>query len=268
VNPGGAAFPAGSPALRSSRRCRSIGGVPSVPTDPYASEAVASAIPAATVVPLRDGPGGLETVMLRRDTGLSFAGGLWVWPGGRIDEGDGDLGGDDPLGSLTAAARMAAVREAHEEARLLLDPADLEWFAHFTPPIGPQRRYATFFFATRVDGDPDIVPDGQEVHEHRWFTPSSALDACRRGDIGLSPPTWIVLEWLATYRSVDDAVAGLTSEGAQWCVTRFGKVEGGTVAMYHGDAGYESGDPSMPGDRHRLWILDDGWRYERTGWPS
>jgi hypothetical protein len=39
------------------------------------------------------------------------------------------------------------------------------------------------------------------------------------------------------------------------------------VAMYHGDAGYDTDDPSTPGDRHRLWMLESGWRYERTGWP-
>ena len=38
------------------------------------------AIPAATVVLLRDAPGGLETLMLRRNSKLAFAGGAWVFP--------------------------------------------------------------------------------------------------------------------------------------------------------------------------------------------
>jgi 8-oxo-dGTP pyrophosphatase MutT (NUDIX family) len=42
---------------------------------------------AATVVLLRDGDDGLETLMLRKNSRLAF-GGMWVFPGGRIDDGD------------------------------------------------------------------------------------------------------------------------------------------------------------------------------------
>ena len=34
------------------------------------------------------------------------------------------------------------------------------------------------------------------------------------------------------------------------------------VALWHGDAGYDTGDPTIEGDRHRLLMLPDGWRYE------
>lgn len=241
--------------------------MPEVPADPYASPEVASALPAATVVPLRDGPGGLETVLLRRDRGLTFAGGLWVWPGGRIEDADGPQGGDDPLGALEATARCAAAREALEEAGLVVATADMVWFAHFTPPIGPERRYATFFFAAGVDPDIDVRPDGHEVHEYRWCRPADALAACAAGDIGLSPPTWIVLEWLATHDDVASALAHFARTEPQWCITRFASVEGGVVAMYHGDAGYDTGDPLAPGGRHRLWMLGTGWRYERSVEP-
>jgi hypothetical protein len=39
----------------------------------------------------------------------------------------------------------------------------------------------------------------------------------------------------------------------------------GIVALYHGDAGYESGDADLEGARHRLWMVEGGWRYERSG---
>ena len=43
--------------------------------------------------------------------------------------------------------------------------------------------------------------------------------------------------------------------------TRWAEVPGGAVAMWHGDAGYEPSDPDRPDARHRLWMLEDGWRW-------
>ena len=44
-------------------------------------------IPAATVVVLRDGDAGLEVLMLRKNSKIVF-GGMWVFPGGRVDSED------------------------------------------------------------------------------------------------------------------------------------------------------------------------------------
>ena len=112
-------------------RVRSVsdrGAPPEVRPDP---------IPAATVVLLRDGADGVETLMLRRDVNLAFAGGAWVFPGGRMDPEDypkaaresRDAGDEVQL----TAARNAAAREAMEEAGLSVDPSGLVWFAHWTP---------------------------------------------------------------------------------------------------------------------------------------
>ena len=87
---------------------------------------------AATVVILRDHAGHLEVLMLRRGAEAAFAGGLWVFPGGKIDEGDH---GEVP--DLLAAARNAAVRESAEEASQTIDVDSLVWFAHWVPPQGP-----------------------------------------------------------------------------------------------------------------------------------
>jgi len=71
---------------------------------------------AATVVLLRDSAAGLETLLLRRNSQIAF-GGMWVFPGGRVDDGDrAGLAPDDGLG----AARRAAIREAQEEAGLIV----------------------------------------------------------------------------------------------------------------------------------------------------
>jgi 8-oxo-dGTP pyrophosphatase MutT (NUDIX family) len=90
---------------------------------------------AATVVLLRDGGDGVEAYLQRRPTGMGFAGGLWVFPGGRVDDGDRDPAVDlawaGPPPAVWAgrmdlsvdAARghvVAACRETLEEAGLLL----------------------------------------------------------------------------------------------------------------------------------------------------
>jgi 8-oxo-dGTP pyrophosphatase MutT (NUDIX family) len=91
--------------------------------------------PAATVALLRDGRNGLEAYLQLRPLGMGFAGGLWVFPGGRVDEADRDpavdasWAGPPPavwaqrLGLPVGEARghvVAACRETLEEAGLLL----------------------------------------------------------------------------------------------------------------------------------------------------
>ena len=41
--------------------------------------------PAASVMLMRTGAGGLEILFLRRNPTLAFHGGYWVFPGGRVD---------------------------------------------------------------------------------------------------------------------------------------------------------------------------------------
>jgi 8-oxo-dGTP pyrophosphatase MutT (NUDIX family) len=86
---------------------------------------------AATVVLLRDGVDGIEAWLLTRVTGMTFAGGMTVFPGGRLDPADAALplvGGDLPalaarFGCDVPTARAlvgAAVRETFEETGVLL----------------------------------------------------------------------------------------------------------------------------------------------------
>lgn len=80
--------------------------------------------PAATILLLRDDPA-FEVLMILRHENSAFAGGALVFPGGRIDPGDCDQQwrsharglGDDPR---MAAAQIGAIREAFEEAGVLL----------------------------------------------------------------------------------------------------------------------------------------------------
>jgi len=222
------------------------------------------AIPAATVVLVRDGADGIETLMLRRNSRLEFAGGMWVWPGGRLDPGDWADGvpSDDP-DALEAASRRAAVREAAEEAGLVVDEGSLVWFSHWTPPSITPKRFATFFFVAPAPAG-TVAIDGGEIHDHAWFTPADAMARRNALEIELSPPTWITLEQLAPFATTAEAMAELGRREPEWFATRFAVVDGGAVALYHGDSGYDDQVADRPGGRHRLWMLDTGWRYERS----
>ncbi|MEU3186496.1 NUDIX hydrolase [Streptomyces sp. NPDC006923] len=88
---------------------------------------------AATVMLLRDGPGGPAVHLLRRRASMAFAAGAYAYPGGGVDPRDDDrlVGWAGPgrdvwarrLGVDTASAQAivcAAVRETYEEAGVLL----------------------------------------------------------------------------------------------------------------------------------------------------
>ncbi len=215
---------------------------------------------AATVILLRDGAQGLETLMLRRNSKLAFVGGMWVFPGGRVDPGDRTgLLPDDELG----AARRAAVREAGEEAGLEIDPGSLITLSHWQPPGSLGRhRFLTWFFVTTAPGGPVAIDHG-EIHDHAWMRPAHALERRDAGEIEMAPPTWVTLDWLRAHDEARAALAAARAREPERFATHMGETPEGRVAMWHGDAGYESGDAATPGPRHRLWLLDSGWRYER-----
>ncbi|RJQ74115.1 NUDIX hydrolase [Pseudonocardiaceae bacterium YIM PH 21723] len=92
---------------------------------------------AATVALLRDGTDGLEVFLQHRVTGMAFAGGMTVFPGGGVDKRDADTSigwtGPQPewwgsrFGCSPELARSlvcAAVRETFEESGVLLAGPD------------------------------------------------------------------------------------------------------------------------------------------------
>jgi len=218
---------------------------------------------AATVVLLRDASDGMECLMLRKTQGQSF-GGLWVFPGGRVEAVDG-VGFE--------GARNAAVREAEEETKLLLDAGELVPFAHWEPPPEAPRRYNTWFFVAALpDGASEVIVDGGEIGDHVWTGPGAALDSQVRGEIDLLPPTWMSLHGLAGYADVASAVAAKAGEPVQRYSTRMFTDEAGSlVAVWSPDAAYPAPDDAearpldTPGNRNRLYMDPAGWRYEQHG---
>jgi len=232
-------------------------------------------VPAATAVVLRDGPDGIEVLMGRRNRQLRFAAGLWVFPGGRVDDDDWsdgvppvrdlDMGEGYATPGLLDAGRNAAVREAQEETRLALDPDTLVPLSLWTPPPEYAQRFGTLFFlAPAPDESGDLVPDGGEILELRWLTAEAVLRLRAAGEGELLPPTYITLHTLLRFSTVGEALEAVADRQPPRYATRLSLVEGGMVARYEEDVAYDSADLESPGPRHRLWMLDSGWRYERT----
>jgi 8-oxo-dGTP pyrophosphatase MutT (NUDIX family) len=231
-------------------------------TDPSARPepargADSDAVPAATVVLVRDADTGLETLMLRRNSELAF-GGNWVFPGGRIESADREGAADEEH-----AARRAAVREAMEEADLAVDESSLRFISHWTPPSTAPKRFATWFFVARAP-DGAVTIDGSEIHEEQWMRPTDALTRRDASEIELAPPTWVTIHYLSQFATVDALLADAHDRTPTYYVTRVTRRPGFAAAAWEGDVAYDSGDFDAPGPRHRLVMLKDGWRLERT----
>jgi 8-oxo-dGTP pyrophosphatase MutT (NUDIX family) len=229
---------------------------------------------AATVVLLRDTLAGVECLMLRKNQGQTF-GGVWVFPGGRVEDVDGS--GDEGL-------RRAAVREAEEETGLRIDATALVPLSRWMPPPQAPKRFNTWFFvAPMPDGACEVVVDGKEIGDHVWTAPAAALAAQARGEVELLPPTWVSLHQLSDHPDVATALAAVAAGPTESFMTRIVNQGGGVlVSLWRPDAAYparvtdQPGPLDAPGLRHRLYMDPAGWRYERTdgaggrdgGWPG
>ena len=206
------------------------------------------AIPAATVVIFRDGPDGgpPEILMTVRSRNMVFAGGMAVFPGGRVDQADFDLAEtlDTNLSRAEAAHQVAVVRETLEETGLAvgllgdvtaqtaaaarvqlletealapvleefgwtLDLSQLTPFARWFPKNErlPRVYDTRFYLANLGTGAVDITVDDTENTHLFWTTAKGALDMARSGEIKLIFPTRRNLERLALFASFEEARA-------------------------------------------------------------
>jgi len=216
--------------------------------------------PAATVVLLREAQAGMEVLLLRRQSQLAFAAGMWVFPGGRIDPEDFGSQPDD----LHGAARRAAAREAMEEASVQVDPDALIYFAHWTTPAGEKtaRRFATWFFVTALDGEHVVEVDGGEIEAHQWLSPDDAIAAHRRREMALMPPTYVALSEMATCKNIEAVLAMYRTRKVMEIEPIPGRGPQ-MMATYPGDVAYGEENWEIPGSRHRIWMGEDGWHYQR-----
>lgn len=236
-------------------------------------------IPAATLVIFRNGEENAppEILMTIRSRDMVFAGGMAVFPGGRVDPADFELGamlGGD-LEPDEAAHQIAVVRETLEETGLVigltgeidadkaraarlflqetgelasvlehfgweLDLAQITPFARWFPKNEKLSRvYDTrFYLADLGTGAVDIAADLSENTHLFWTTAQGALDAADRGDIKLIFPTRRNLERLALFSDFNAAKEQAEAIPVKTIVPRIDDSSGQPMLTIMEDAGY------------------------------
>jgi len=210
--------------------------------------------PAATVLLLRDTPGGVELLMTRRSPTASFAPGAYVFPGGGIDAADAQA---HPLasrrasqGELHLTQAIAAIRESFEELGVLLarhadgrmaDAHDIAAIdrhqpfaaqcqargltlaadqvyvlAHWITDRDLPRRFDVPFLVARMPAGQEPVADEAEQFEPVWVRPADALARHRAGSFFMIFPTIRTLERLQKFATVAEVLAACAGEVPLW----------------------------------------------------
>lgn len=217
-------------------------------------------LPAATVILLRDGPDGLEALLVQRHQAVQHMGGMWVFPGGKVDPADY---ADD--GDAYRAAINAAIRETREEAGLDISADQLVYLSHWTTPEGVKRRFATWFFLAILEDGQEVQVDGGEITRHRWIKPATALLESAADDqpLRLLPPTYVSLADLADCENCVLARERMGRRQPIMYAPRMVGVDGGMCFLYEGDAGYAQTSLAVEGERHRLYMRGNQMEYIR-----
>lgn len=228
--------------------------------------------PAATVVLLREGESGPETLLLCRSSRVGFFPRAWVFPGGRVDEADRLLParGAEALPEEGRAAALAAVRECFEEAGIWLGAGDpgpelrarlnagelrlhelagleadlhrLRPWARWVTPVAESRRYDTWFYLAVVGPGTEATPDEGEATQSAWVRPTDAL--ARPEDYPMAPPTFRTLEELAELGSLEAILASLPARRLDPLCPRLEQnAEGGWEIVLPGDPTYPAERP-------------------------
>ena len=236
-------------------------------------------IPAATLVIFRGGREGAdpELLMVVRSRKMSFAGGMAVFPGGRVDPADYDLGRqlareEDPE---ELAHRIAAIRETLEEtglavgltgaidgtlareARALLleqgalapvlerfgwaiDRSAIIPFARWLPlGMAHSRIFDTrFYLADLGTGAVDVEVDATENTRLFWVSAQGALEMAEREEIALIFPTRRNLERLALFGDFAAAKAHAEATPVRIITPQIDESGAAPVLRIPYDAGY------------------------------
>lgn len=210
--------------------------------------------PAATVLLLRDAPGGVEVLMTRRSLTASFAPGAYVFPGGGIDAADAAAHAQatrrPTQGDQHLTQAIAAIRESFEELGVLLarhadgtpasadDIAALDRHAPFVPQCAARgltlaaadvyvlahwitdrdlpRRFDVPFLVARMPEGQTPVADEAEQFEPVWVRPADALARHEAGQFFIIFPTIRTLQRLQGHPDVQSVLAACATEKPLW----------------------------------------------------
>jgi 8-oxo-dGTP pyrophosphatase MutT (NUDIX family) len=239
------------------------------------SEALPEAIPAATLILMRERQGGPPEILItERAQTMAFAAGALVFPGGRIDANDyraaGQLAPDLPDG----AARIAAIRETIEETglaaavrpapdaglvtqlqerlnaghpfaellaefELLLEIDLLTPFARWCPNFREIRRFDTLFYLAEAPPGADLTTaDANEAVRIFWASAASVLEDIEAGRAHAIFPTRRNLERLARFASLAEARADAALHPVRKITPWVEEREGRRFVCIPEDAGY------------------------------
>ncbi|MGO4144993.1 NUDIX domain-containing protein [Paenarthrobacter sp. YAF11_1] len=189
---------------------------------------------AASVILLRDSPGGLEAFVQHRVSTMDFAAGMVVFPGGRVDAADAsgwdypaDLlqrhaaawssssigtGTDSDSGAGTNSAQAetkagtvltAAIREVQEESGLSISAADVRPWANWITPTDMPKRFDTYFYLAKPSPGAEPRHQTTEAWQSLWMPVEGILEAEAAGTLKLMPPTYYLLKEIAEFETVD-----------------------------------------------------------------
>lgn len=179
---------------------------------------------AASLIGVRDAPGGPEVLVIERTLDHRFLPGYVAFPGGAVDPSD-DLLAARWFGDPSEAARAAAVRELAEEVGLavtatgivgapdgspaLVDgsPPPVSALAEVARWIAPERvpvRFDARYYAVRMERAAEPRADGVEAADAWWDSPGSILDSWEAGRVLLYWPTHFTMLALAACRDADE----------------------------------------------------------------
>lgn len=159
--------------------------------------------PAASIVLLRRGgrhsQRALEVLLLKRTEKAKFMPGLWVFPGGSVDPGDGE---GEP------GYRACALRELAEETAIELPAGEeLVPFCRWITPEVISTRFDAWFYLALAPAHTPPQPDGVEIVAAEWLTPADALAANQAGELPLAFPTLTQLQLLCSFPSSEEALS-------------------------------------------------------------
>jgi 8-oxo-dGTP pyrophosphatase MutT (NUDIX family) len=224
--------------------------------------------PASTVIVLREADP-FEILLVRRNDKVAFMAGSYVFPGGRVDDGDRPAAGStlpparfaDLSDAEEATYRRAAVRELMEEANVSVATADLEPLAHWVTPQIEIRRYDTRFFLARMPDGQEPRHDAGETTALEWLSPKAAIDRFERRDLLLPPPTWTTIRQLEKLASIDAVFEWAKARKIVRVMPGFVKNESITMLTLPGDPLFPT-IPDWEVPEETRFVLEEGARWQ------